>query len=77
MLLIAGNHDTPRSSETGGILQLFAQLGLSVVDREAAAQLPFPKLAICRCLASAGCSRGQTRPELKPDPAGCEVQRAW
>src|SRR4029079_13580154 len=34
VLLLAGNHDTPRSSETGGILQLFTQLGLHVVDRE-------------------------------------------
>jgi DNA repair protein SbcD/Mre11 len=34
ILLVAGNHDTPRSAETGGILQLFTQLGLYVVDRE-------------------------------------------
>ena len=34
VVLVAGNHDTPRSAETGGILQLFAQLGLNVVDRE-------------------------------------------
>ena len=35
IVLVAGNHDSPRSTETGGILQLFAQLGLQVVDREA------------------------------------------
>jgi exonuclease SbcD len=35
IVLVAGNHDTPRTSETGGILQLFSQLGLHVVDREA------------------------------------------
>jgi DNA repair exonuclease SbcCD nuclease subunit len=34
IILVAGNHDTPRTSETGGILQLFTQLGLHVVDRE-------------------------------------------
>jgi predicted phosphodiesterase len=34
IVLVAGNHDSPRSAETGGILQLFAQLGLHVVDRE-------------------------------------------
>jgi len=34
VVIVAGNHDTPRSTETGGILQLFAQLGISVVDRE-------------------------------------------
>jgi DNA repair protein SbcD/Mre11 len=41
VILIAGNHDTPRSAETGGILQLFAQLGLYVVDRDAK-RLAFP-----------------------------------
>jgi DNA repair protein SbcD/Mre11 len=32
VVLIAGNHDLPRASETGCILRLFAQLGLHVVD---------------------------------------------
>jgi len=35
IVLVAGNHDTPRTSESGGILQLFTQLGLHVVDRDA------------------------------------------
>jgi DNA repair protein SbcD/Mre11 len=35
IVLIAGNHDLPRASETGCILRLFAQLGLHVVDSEA------------------------------------------
>ena len=44
IVLVAGNHDTPRTSETGGILQLFAQLGgLDVVDREPR-RLSFPHL---------------------------------
>lgn len=34
IVLVAGNHDVPRLAETGGILQLFAQLGITVVDRE-------------------------------------------
>jgi len=42
VVLVAGNHDTPRSAETGGILQLFAQLGLHVVDRDAR-RLSFPE----------------------------------
>src|SRR5881398_670567 len=41
VVMVAGNHDTPRSSETGGILQLLAQLGISVVDRDAK-RLTFP-----------------------------------
>ena len=32
VVLIAGNHDTPRSSETGCILRLFVELGVEVVD---------------------------------------------
>ena len=43
IVVVAGNHDTPRTSESGGILQLFAQLGLYVVDREVR-RLPFPML---------------------------------
>jgi DNA repair protein SbcD/Mre11 len=35
VVLIAGNHDLPRASETGCILRLFAQLGLHVVDSAA------------------------------------------
>lgn len=35
IVLIAGNHDLPRASETGCILRLFAQLGVHVVDSEA------------------------------------------
>lgn len=34
VVMIAGNHDTPRSAETGSILQLFSQLGIDVVERE-------------------------------------------
>lgn len=35
IVVVAGNHDSPRSTETGGILPLLAQLGMVVVDREA------------------------------------------
>jgi DNA repair exonuclease SbcCD nuclease subunit len=41
IVLVAGNHDSPRSTETGGILPLLAQLGMQVVDREAR-RLSFP-----------------------------------
>ena len=30
--MVAGNHDTPRSAETGSILKLFSQLGITVVE---------------------------------------------
>ena len=35
ILVVAGNHDSPRSSEIGGILPLLAQIGVRVVDRDA------------------------------------------
>jgi exonuclease SbcD len=34
VVMVAGNHDTPRTSETGCILGLFRQLGIRVVDGE-------------------------------------------
>lgn len=41
IIVVAGNHDSPRSTETGGILPLLGQLGLTVVDREPR-RLQFP-----------------------------------
>ena len=43
IVMVAGNHDTPRSADTGSILRLFAALGLHVIDAEARA-LEFPHL---------------------------------
>ncbi|NOT07549.1 MAG: hypothetical protein HOP28_05000 [Gemmatimonadales bacterium] len=43
IILIAGNHDTPRSSDTGSILQLFEELGVSIAA-DAARRLTFPAL---------------------------------
>jgi len=34
VVIVAGNHDTPRAVETGCILRLFAPLGVQVVDHE-------------------------------------------
>ncbi|HTE47818.1 MAG TPA: DNA repair exonuclease [Gemmatimonadaceae bacterium] len=45
IVMVAGNHDTPRSSETGGILRLFEQIGITVVDTEARI-LEFPDLEL-------------------------------
>lgn len=41
--VIAGNHDTPRATETGSILRLFAELGIDVVA-EQADRLVYPEL---------------------------------
>lgn len=35
IVMVAGNHDTPRTTETGCILRLFASLGITVVENEA------------------------------------------
>jgi hypothetical protein len=43
IVMVAGNHDTPRAAETGCILRLFVPLGLHVVDAEPRA-LEFPHL---------------------------------
>ena len=66
VLLVAGNHDTPRAAETGGILQLFAQLGLNVVDREAS-RLSFPEKQLS--ILAVPDVPGLIRPPLTPDPS--------
>jgi len=43
VVLIAGNHDTPRSAETGSILSLFEDLGVDVAGTEAR-RLAYPRL---------------------------------
>lgn len=43
IILVAGNHDTPRSSETGSILKLFEELGIWVAA-EGARRFEFPAL---------------------------------
>ncbi len=47
IVMIAGNHDTPRAAETGFILRLFAPLGIHVADAEARRiQIPERSLSI-------------------------------
>jgi exonuclease SbcD len=45
LVLIAGNHDTPRSSEAGSILKLMASLGVDVAD-DAERRLQYPALGL-------------------------------
>lgn len=42
VVMVGGNHDIPKTVETGTILGLFSQLGLHVADREAR-RFPFPE----------------------------------
>jgi exonuclease SbcD len=62
IVMVAGNHDTPRSLDAGNILRLFAPLGLRVIDDEAQA-LEFPHLDLS-VLAVADNQR--KRPKLVP-----------
>lgn len=65
VVLVAGNHDTPRSTETGGILQLFQPLGIHVVDREAQ-RISFPELNLS--VLAVPDVPGLVRPKFDPDP---------
>jgi exonuclease SbcD len=65
VVMVAGNHDTPRSAETGCILRLFIPLGVHVIDAEPHA-LEFPHLDLS-VLAVA--DNQHTRPKLAPGGA--------
>ncbi len=45
VVLIAGNHDTPRSTEAGSILKLMSSIGVDVVD-DGARRLTYPGLGL-------------------------------
>ena len=65
IIMIAGNHDTPRSADTGSILRLFESLRIRVVDAEPQA-IVFPELDL-EVLAVA--MNQHARPLLKPSGA--------
>ena len=65
VVMVAGNHDTPRAAETGCILDLFEPLGIVVVDREAR-RLPFPERELS--VLAVPDVPGMERPALTPDP---------
>jgi hypothetical protein len=68
VVLVAGNHDTPRSIEAGSILKLMASLGVDVVDEEAR-RLAWPDLGVSVLAvphAALLSSRGPR--EWRPDP---------
>jgi DNA repair exonuclease SbcCD nuclease subunit len=64
VVIIAGNHDTPRTAETGCILRLFKPLGITVVDGEAQqVRVADRDLTILAVPDMPG-----TKPLLEPDP---------
>lgn len=66
IVLIAGNHDTPRSSETGSILRLFESLGVHVVAEEAR-RLVFPELDLSILAVPDQALRAVPRPLMLPE----------
>jgi hypothetical protein len=69
VVLIAGNHDTPRSAETGTILRLYEALGVDVVV-ERARRIVFPKLDCSVLAVPHQALVGEDRPALRPERRG-------
>lgn len=68
IVLIAGNHDTPRSVETGSILQLFGELGIDVAAHEAR-RFAYPALDLSVLAVPHQALVAGERPALRPDGA--------
>jgi hypothetical protein len=66
VVMVAGNHDAPRTSEAGCILRLFGELGVHVVDGDAQ-RLAFPERDLS--VLAVPDVPGVQRPALEPDPA--------
>jgi len=65
VVMVAGNHDTPRTAETGCILRLFRPLGIYVVDGEAQ-RIPVARHDLM--ILAVPDMQGK-RPLLEPDPS--------
>ena len=68
VVVIAGNHDTPRSSETGSILRLYEELGVEVALEEPR-RLAWPSLGLSVLAVPHAALRGAERPVLHPSGA--------
>jgi exonuclease SbcD len=66
VILVAGNHDTPRSTETGSILRLFAELGVEVATDEPR-RLVFPALDLAVLAVPHEALIPTERPLLRPE----------
>lgn len=69
VVVIAGEHDTPRSTETGTILRLYEALGVEIAVEDAR-RIVLPKLD-CAVLAVPQQALAKAdRPALRPEPGG-------
>ncbi len=68
LIILSGNHDTPRSTETGSLLELFETLGADVVASESR-RLAYPALGLSVLAVPHAALVGPDRPELRTDGA--------
>jgi DNA repair protein SbcD/Mre11 len=66
VVLIAGNHDTPRSVETGSILRLFEEVGVEVATTDAR-RLVYPDLDLSIFAVPRQALLAPERPALEPE----------
>jgi DNA repair exonuclease SbcCD nuclease subunit len=66
VVLIAGNHDTPRSAETGSILGLFRELGVDVAAEDAR-RFSYPHLDLSIFAVPHPALSAGERPTLRPE----------
>jgi DNA repair protein SbcD/Mre11 len=70
IVVIAGEHDTPRSAETGSILRLYEALGVEIAVEEAR-RIVLPPPLDCAVLAVPQQALARAdRPALRPEPGG-------
>jgi len=69
VILLAGTHDTPRTSETGSILKLYEAVGAEVV-LDAPRRLVFPKLDCAVLAVPHQALMSPDRPALRPERGG-------
>src|SRR3954471_195139 len=68
VVLIAGNHDTPRSTETGSILRLFEEVGVDVAADEPR-RFVYPALDLAVLAVPHQALMASPRPVLRPEGA--------
>ncbi len=66
IILLAGNHDTPRSRETGEIITLFTEIDIEVVVADAK-RLVYPELDLSVLAVPHQALVGEMPPDLSPD----------
>ena len=66
IVVVAGNHDTPRSSETGSILRLYEELGVHLALEEAR-RFRFPHLDLAVLAVPHAATQDPERPRFRPE----------